>query len=169
MSQALAEVAGFSVIRSDVVRKELASLASEESEPGGFGQGIYTQEWTERTYVECSRRARGLLFEGKRVIVDASFGSEATRSRFLELAIECGVPAILFLCQADPSVIRSRLETRRNDASDADWGIYQQAALLWEEPGPITKRSTQTIDSGEDKEHIIAKVLVTLGVAGLQA
>src|SRR5262249_55631567 len=78
LARGLAEWAGFTVIRSDLVRKELAGVpaATAASGPSAFGQGIYTPEWTDRTYAECLRRAEAELFEGRRVLVDASFAAE---------------------------------------------------------------------------------------------
>ena len=83
-----------------ITRRPTASFASD----------IYTPQWTERTYSECLRRAEALLFEGRRVVVDATFQTEANRVRFLDLATRLGVPGVLLLCRADPSVVRARLE-----------------------------------------------------------
>ena len=90
LARALAERGDFRVIRSDLVRKELAGAADNGRSPSAFGQGVYAAEWTERTYVECLRRAEGLLFEGKRVLVDANFRQEAQRRAFLEAASRWG-------------------------------------------------------------------------------
>src|SRR6185312_10792446 len=116
--------AGFCVIRSDIVRKELAAAPNKEPGPAAFGEGIYTAEWTERTYAECLRRAEGLMFEGKRALVDANFREEGWRRTFLEAASRRGVPGGLLLCQAEPDLVRQRLTSRRDDASDADWSVY---------------------------------------------
>ena len=79
------------MIRSDVVRKELAGVAAERAAASVLrGEGIYAPEWTERTYAECLRRAEALLFEGERVLVDASFREEAKRRPFLEAADAVG-------------------------------------------------------------------------------
>ena len=75
------------------------------------------------------------LFEGKRVIVDASFREESQRRRFLDLAAKWSVPGILLICQADAAVVKTRLENRRDDVSDADWAIYLEAAQRWEPLG----------------------------------
>ena len=79
------------------------------------------------------RKAELLLWEGKRVIVDATFREQKERTAFQEMAVRCGVPAGLLICQADPETVRSRLEKRRGDASDADWSVYLQVAQKWEE------------------------------------
>ena len=110
LARALAERAGFTVIRSDLVRKELAHVSAGETASSSFEGGIYSRDWTERTYAECLRRAEGLVFEGKRVLVDASFREEAKRRLFLEAAERWGVPAVLLLCRAEPSTVRERLE-----------------------------------------------------------
>jgi uncharacterized protein len=167
LARSLAEQAGFTVLRSDVVRKELAGLSGEAA-PASYGAGIYGPEWDERTYAECSQRAEELLFNGGRVLVDASFRREADRRTFLDLADRLGVPALFLLCRADPSVIRSRLAARRGDASDADWTIYQEAASRWEEPGPDTRRSTREIDTSEDRGQAPSQAVGSLRELGLQ-
>src|SRR5262249_11902387 len=57
LARGLAARAGFAVIRSDVVRKELAGRAGQASAPSAFAEDIYTPTWDERTYAECMRRA----------------------------------------------------------------------------------------------------------------
>src|SRR5262249_27518035 len=99
LARGLAQRAGFTVIRSDVVRKELAELGPRDEAAAAFESGIYAPEWTERTYAECLRRAEARLFEGERVLVDASFRFEANRRQFLEAAVRWGVSAVFLLCQ----------------------------------------------------------------------
>ncbi|MGD9723130.1 MAG: AAA family ATPase [Pirellulales bacterium] len=163
----LAARAGCEVIRSDVVRKELAGAAPAASQAAPFGEGIYTPEWTERTYDECRRRAEQLLFEGRRVIVDASFNSEAQRQTILEAAIHWGVPPLILECTADAAVVRARLAARTGDASDADWQIYEQAAARWQPPGPLAARHWVTIDTSAEREAALQQALGALKRRGL--
>ena len=93
------------------------------------------------TYAECLSRVERLLFEGRRVAVDASFRDEAQRRLFLEAATRWGVSAVFLVCQADAQVVRRRLAERTGDASDADWEIYRQAAERWEAPGTLAARA----------------------------
>jgi uncharacterized protein len=150
IAQALAHHAGFAVIRSDQIRKELAHASGIAARHAvdGYANGIYTREWNERTYEECLARAEAALFEGKRVLVDASFRAESERQRFLDLAAQWSVPGILLICQADAAVVKTRLEARRDDVSDADWAIYLEAAQRWEPPRPRTQQLCHAIDSG---------------------
>ena len=168
LARALAERAGFTVIRSDLVRKELAHVSAEDSASSSFEGGIYARDWTERTYAECLRRAEGLVFEGERVLVDASFREEAKRRLFLDAAERWGVPAILLLCQAAPSTVRERLEGRRGDASDADWKIYLEAAGRWEEPGALTRPAIREIANDGRPELALTHALDALRELGLQ-
>src|SRR5207248_8231019 len=126
LARALADRANFQIVCSDVVRKELAGNLATPPRSGLFEEGIYTAAWTERTYAECLSRTEKLLFEGKRVLVDASFREEKNRRLFLDAALRWGVPHVLLHCRAEPDVVQQRLEHRRGDASDADWNIYLQ-------------------------------------------
>lgn len=162
LAQALARSADFCVIRSDVVRKELWAKARSASE------AIYTPEWNERTYAECLRRAEQLLFEGKRVVVDATFRHENQRRTFLEAAIRCGVPAILLLCRAGPAAVRGRLAQRQQDASDADWSVYLRIAENWEKVGELTRLVCNTISTEGRAEEALSAALEVLRRTDLQ-
>jgi aminoglycoside phosphotransferase family enzyme/predicted kinase len=163
LARELAARAGFEVIRSDAVRKELAGLAPETAAKAEFGGGIYAPDWTERTYRECLSRAERLLFEGKRVAVDASFADDAHRELFLAAARRWRVPAVFFVCQADPAVVRERLRTRKGDASDADWAVREKIAAAWRQPGPAAR----VLDTGGGVEPAVGKALDELRAVGV--
>ncbi len=141
LARDLADRAGFLVIRSDEVRKELAREGAQDSAPAAFGEDLYAADWNQRTYAECLRRAEDGLFQGRRVLIDASFRKEAHRRRFLEAASRWGITGCLLLCRAEPAVIRERLATRQGDASDADETIYEAIAERWDELAPLTAQS----------------------------
>jgi aminoglycoside phosphotransferase family enzyme/predicted kinase len=162
LARALAERMDFCMIRSDVVRKELAGLGAQLPASSPFGEGLYSDEWTERTYSECLQRAEKLLFEGKRVIVDASLGKEHWRLAFLELARIWCVPMVFLICRADPDVIRTRLAQRQGDASDADWAIHEIAVQRWEEMGPVSSAAVHEVHTQGAAEEALAKVIARL-------
>ena len=138
LARELASQAGFRIVASDVVRKELAGLAADAPAPAAFGEGIYDETWTARTYAACLARAERALFGGDRVLVDAGFGREEHRRRFLDAAIAWGVPGLLLECRVGPDVVRERLARRAPGTSDADWAVYERAARLREPPGAGT-------------------------------
>lgn len=161
LARALAEQAGFAVIRSDVVRKELVARAGLEPGPAAFGQGSYTLPWNEQVYAECLRQAQRHLFEGERVLVDATFAEEQKRSWFLEAARECGVAGVLLACEADPTLVRQRLASRRADPSDANWQISQQMAAHWQPPSPQTARLSRSIRT-ENLDDALAQAVTAV-------
>jgi aminoglycoside phosphotransferase family enzyme/predicted kinase len=150
---------GFTVLRSDVVRKELAGAAA--------GEDLYTPEWNERTYGECLRRAEALLAEGGRVLVDANCREERRRRAFLDLARRSGVRALVLVCQAAPEVVRGRLQGRQGDASDADWQVFLKLRATWEGPGELTQRFWHVIPSEGTQEETFRRAWEALRGAAL--
>lgn len=167
----LEERAGFVRIASDAVRKELAGLDPDAPAPAGVDRGIYTPEWTERTYAACLERAGALLFEGRRVALDAGFREEARRREALDTARSWGVQALGLVCQAPPEEVRRRLEARAAapgaDPSDADWEVYRALAGRWEEPSPETAGALRPIDTSGPPEASLAQALDALRAADL--
>jgi hypothetical protein len=165
VARGLGEKAGFTVIRSDVVRKELAGI---EPITEAADEGIYTDEWSNRTYAECLRRAAQVLFEGRRALVDASFIDENRRRSFLDVATYWGVPSVFFVCRTDSDTARRRLRERRGDVSDADWSIRQRFAERWEELGPRTRLALREIPNFGTTQEAIELALGQLRTLGLQ-
>jgi aminoglycoside phosphotransferase family enzyme/predicted kinase len=163
----LATRTNFQVIRSDVVRKELAGIPAGAPARAAEQSGIYTPEWTDRTYAECLQRAEARLFEGERVIVDATFIDERRREAFFDAALHWGVPVLFLLCEADPATIRARLEARRGDASDADWDVYRHASRRWVEPGRQIARWMRRIATGGSADVSTQQAWNALQEAGL--
>ncbi len=158
LARALAEHACLEVIRSDVVRKEIFP-GSVPASPG-FQEGIYASDVTRRTYEECLRRVEALFFQGRRVLVDATFREDFQRRVFLEAAGRYAVPAVFLVCQAEPDPIRQRLAQRRGDASDADWSVYSRMAVQWESPSPGVLPTF--LAPSENCDQILAQALTVL-------
>jgi predicted kinase len=151
----LCEQAGFEWIPSDGVRKQLAAASTDTD--------FYTSEWLDRTYDECLRRTEALLFEGRRVVVDASFREESKRQALLACAARWRVPVRILLCRADSATTRERLRQRKNDLSEADWSVYERMAAIWEAPSAATQRHIIEIDTTGRPEDALAKALAALG------
>ncbi|HTU23202.1 MAG TPA: AAA family ATPase, partial [Gemmataceae bacterium] len=122
----------------------------------------------ERTYAECLHQAEQMLFEGNRVIVDATFREERMRRTFLEAAVRWGVPANLLLCRAEPETVRHRLAQRQGDVSDADWSVYKHLAEHWEEVGAQTRPVCHVIVTEGGAEESLSRALAILRQCGLQ-
>jgi aminoglycoside phosphotransferase family enzyme/predicted kinase len=163
LARALADHANLRVLRTDVIRKELAG--ADPATPAA--RGIYMPEWTERTYTECLRRAEELLFQGERAVVDATFREDRRRQTFLEAAARWRIPAVCLLCRAAPDVARARIQARRNDASDADWSVYLELVRNWEDPGALTRRLVREVVTDGPREEAVAHALAVLHEYGL--
>jgi aminoglycoside phosphotransferase family enzyme/predicted kinase len=155
LARDLSARAGFTVLNSDRIRKELAGLPAEARGP----VSLYTDAVTESTYAECLRRAEVSLFRGERVIIDASFRQNAFRQRFLHTARRLAVPTLWLECQADPAVCRRRLAGRHGDVSDADWAIYELSAEHWEAPSPDVTAAWQVVDANGSSEQVAETAL----------
>jgi predicted kinase len=167
LARALAERCGFTIVRSDEVRKELAGRGGETARPAAFGADLYSPEWDERTYDECLRRAEEVVFQAGRALIDASFRDESRRRLFLDAARRWGVAGRMLLLRADPEIVRRRLDGRRDDASDADWTIYQEAARRWEDPRAPARAAVVEIDAGDSPARTLEQALEALRAAGL--
>lgn len=140
LARAFAERRGCRVFNSDAVRKELAGQAATDSGRAGFGTGIYTPEFTERTYAELFRRAMGELAAGRPVVLDASFAGERERNLACQCAKENKVAAVFIWCRADEATTLARLAKRALDptaVSDGRPEIYQQQKKRFAPPENI--------------------------------
>ncbi|MFN8857988.1 MAG: AAA family ATPase, partial [Planctomycetaceae bacterium] len=155
LARSLAQTLGAEVIRTDVVRKQLAGIAPELS--GKDLPGLYSPEMTTRTYGAMLSQAEEALWQGRRVVVDATFSREEPRREFLNLADRLAVPVGLLLCEAPEGLIRERLASRRGDASDADWEVYRQARDLWEPLSSFSSRRRHTIVTASSPDILVSQ------------
>ncbi len=136
VARGLGDSGGWVVLRSDVVRKELAGLNASEHRPAAFGEGLYTPAATSRTYEELLRRARVALELGESIVLDASWSDARWRADAARVADATASELVELRCYVDSSVADARIERRRathDDPSDADPDI---AAVLRREMSP---------------------------------
>jgi predicted kinase len=114
------------------------------------------------TYQTCLERAAKALFEGRRVLVDATFRAQTWRRSFLDLAAAHGVPGRLLLCRADPRTACARIAGRRDDVSDADWQVYLETSRRWEPLDSRTARRTDAITAAGPRAAMVEQALDVL-------
>lgn len=163
LAGALAERHGWTWIRSDAVRKELAGVAPLAAAPAA----LYEPAWSERTYAACLERARAVWQAGGRALVDANFPSEARREAFLGAAARDGVPARVLWLETTADEARRRLRARTGDVSDADAATYDLLAPRHEAPGHQTTASLTRIDTSASPEVTLATAEAALRCAQL--
>jgi uncharacterized protein len=166
LARALRETAGFVWIRADEVRKRLAGLNPFASQAGEVNQGLYTKEWSDRTYAACLERAAEVCLAGGRALVDATFVEAERRQAFVSAAIGWGVPVHMLIVTAPPELIRERLAGRSGDPSDANWEVYEALREKWAPIDPLLCRFN-TIDASGPPREMLSESMRALARVGL--
>lgn len=157
----LADRLGWTVLRSDEVRKDLAGLGHATRVAEDYGEGLYDRRTTAVTYRALLDRAHSLLELGEPVILDASWSASGWREKAGAVARETSSDLIELRCDAPIEVARERLAARARagiDASDATSGIAARMAVTAE-----TWPTAVTIDTSCGHEDA-----VTAGLAAVK-
>ncbi len=96
-------------VRSDVERKRLAGLGPLDDSHSPLDGGIYSRDFTERTYARLLDCATNALLGGESAIVDAAFLKRDERRGMRSLAQRLAVPFAILHCVAPLAVLRERL------------------------------------------------------------
>jgi hypothetical protein len=128
--EALAAIAGWPVMSSDRVRKELLGIPAATRAPAS----AYAPAVSQRVYDELLRRAAAS--DGV-VLLDANWPTRSRRAALLRAATEAGATAIVVHLDVTPAIAHRRLAARAADprsVSDADAAVYEQLAPAFEPP-----------------------------------
>lgn len=163
LAAALGETLGAVVLRSDVIRKELAGLAPDRSAAAAFGEGIYGTGATIAAYREMLARAEVALGLGETVVLDASWADTARRDEARRTAAAAAADVVELCCVAPASVAADRIRLRAQrggDASDADESIATAMAQL-ADPWP----EAICIDTDADRRDVVRSAVAAIGAA----
>ena len=146
VSAALAESLDAVALSSDVVRKELAGVEPDAPMPAAYRAGIYSPEWSARTYDELLARAERQLAMGRSVILDATWASAEQRASAQRLAERTVTDLSQFRCVLPDAVADQRIATRHS-LSDADAGIATEIRERFTDwPEAVTIDTASTVD-----------------------
>ena len=151
---------GWTVLSSDRIRKELAGIPATQPCPAAYRTGLYTPEWTERTYTELLHRAALLLRNGESVIADASWTSPGQRPAAAAVAERAAADLVQLRCTVLAGLAEHRIRTRVVDPSDADPEITKQMAAA-EKPWP----EATTIDT-TNADDALAQAMIAVRPPG---
>jgi aminoglycoside phosphotransferase family enzyme/predicted kinase len=145
LAVALQQELGWALCSSDATRKRLAQLAPALPQAAGFEQGLYSPDWTARTYQALLEEAEAALVNGRSVLLDASFVRSADRQAVMRLAAAQGARAVFIECVCPPEVALQRLGHRwtarvageqesveASQASDGRPELYARQRETWE-------------------------------------
>jgi len=160
LASAWAQQFDFPYYNSDRVRKELAGISAETAQQEEVGKGIYTAEFSRRTYDTLIKKAKAHLVENNLacVVLDGSYQSLAERDLVREEFDE-QVRIFFVHCSCSEQVVKERLLIRASDpdaVSDGNWKIYKaqkerfQGLMPWEQ--------VMEIDTDKPVEVLVAKI-----------
>lgn len=159
LAKALSKITLSEWIPSDMVRKSLVGIAPTEHRYEPFEKGIYSKEYTEKTYKKMIELAGIALKRGRDVVLDATFRERAYRKLVED---KLGFARIYWIwCTAPDSVVRERFMKRKDstDISDARWEIYLAQKEKFEPPAEISEQRLISIETVEDTRSLIEKIL----------
>jgi len=142
LASGLADELGYSLVSSDRVRKELAGAGENVSMSAAYGEGHYTQEWTERTYADVLSRAELLLAMGESVVLDATWSDPHWRQCAREVARRTSSDIHELRCELAAELAIERI-AERTGVSDADADIAVAVDSRfedWPEAQPVDTR-----------------------------
>jgi len=164
LSQALAERMGLVVLSSDVTRKCLAQIPKTEHRFEEYDSGIYSPDFSRKTYNAMLAEAKDILAEGGSVIMDASFIKAEERKKAKAIAEEMNAGFHILECKSDEETIHRRLTRRleQSSVSDGRWEIYLLQKKRFEPVVEVPPQKRVIIDTalpvGEIVPYILDKV-----------
>jgi aminoglycoside phosphotransferase family enzyme/predicted kinase len=162
LAQGLARRLGAELIRTDILRKELLSIPPAERRPDAFGQGIYSDEITARTYAKALEIASAHLSKGRSAIIDATYKSRGERLRAQEAAQKANADFFLVECVCPEETVKERLENRRGDVSDGRWEIFLAQKADFDPVAELPPGSHLVLDTTPDPDSCLERALRAL-------
>ena len=154
LSRILHEEFHYEWLRSDLIRKELAGINPHTRVKESFGAGIYSEDMTRKVYREMVFRAKELVNEGKRVVLDATFLKRWQR----QMVKDAFERPLFILAKASEESIKQRLKGRK-DVSDADFRIYLKQKEIIEPPYEVDYVEVNT-EKGREELKLILNNLI---------
>jgi hypothetical protein len=146
-------------LRSDVERKRLAGLDALAKTGSGIESGIYTRDFSRRTYEHLAHLAEILLRSGWHVLVDATFIARWQRDLFRKLAERCNAPLYILDFDMPEEMLRQRVQARSaegRDASEADVAVLEQQLKTHE---PLTSEERAFAIEAKSVEAVVARLV----------
>ena len=159
LAELFAATQGLPYYNTDRVRKELAGIATNERRPDGMGQGIYTPEFSERTYqAMLDSAAQDFKTGATGVVLDGSYSKAADRHKVSELASTLTLQIRFILCSCSEQETKRRLSLRAQDpnaVSDGRWEIFVQQRTTFEQPAELLPHQITHIDTEAEPQELL--------------
>jgi predicted kinase len=161
IARALAKKLGLVVVSSDITRKQLAGIPLSEHRFEEFGSGIYSPQFTYKTYEKMISVAKETLRNDDSVILDASFSKSSERLKAEELARKMGADFVVIECTLNEEIIKERLARRqeRCSISDARQNVLKSQKNLFEPLTEISGDHHVVIDTSQPVDRLIEELI----------
>lgn len=162
VAQAWAKRVGCPYFATDRVRKELAGVPLTERRTDGIAGGIYTAEYSRRTYDELIHRAQVAFATPAtlRVVLDGSYLAQQERQRVLA-AFQERCQVIFIECVCAEEVVRARLQKRATEqgvVSDGRLEIYLHQLQHYTPPTDLPDRCRFLLETDAPLAQLLQRV-----------
>jgi len=143
---------------SDWVRKELAGVDPSSTHHESMDLGIYTKEFSIKTYATLLERAAARIRQGNSVILDASYQYARNRQDIRDLASRLGCRVYFILCQCPEAEMKRRMDIRSLDpaaVSDGRWEVYLQQKKRFEPPAELPDSKLIVLNTEGSAEDVL--------------
>jgi aminoglycoside phosphotransferase family enzyme/gluconate kinase len=125
VSQQLIDELSVIRIRSDVERKRMHDVATQDHSHDDIDQGLYSPQASAMTYTRLLDLSESVLVSGMSVVVDAAFLRYDQRLPFEQLAQRLSLPLLILEVSASHDELRRRIVARKGDVSDANLAVLE--------------------------------------------
>lgn len=162
LAAAFAKKWGCAYYNSDLVRKELAGLAPHQRQLKSVDTGIYSNDFSRRTYDALLSRAQSSLGQDpcSCVVLDGSYQRCSERERLCN-TFGADHRLVFILCQCPEEVMKRRMDRRlRNPraVSDGRWEIYLQQKERFELPHELPREQLLILDTDRPLPALLFQV-----------
>lgn len=139
-------------LRSDVLRKHLHGMASDQNSDSSLQSGLYGETQTQAVYARLAELTAQLLERGENVIVDSTNLQLWQRRLFYAAADTAGAECVVLHFTASQRLLEQRIEQRSNEGLDASEANLQ--ILHWQlarqqpptAPEPVARIDTEQVN-----------------------
>ena len=146
---------------SDRVRKELAGISPTAGQRQAMDSGIYSREFSRKTYGALLNKAEISLQRGDALILDASYQYARDRRELRNLARTLNSRVYFILCQCPEKEMKRRMALRAQDpasVSDGRWEIYLKQKQRFQPPDELSAAELIIINTQAPLEELLEEL-----------
>ncbi|NQU04327.1 MAG: AAA family ATPase [Syntrophaceae bacterium] len=170
LAKNLATLLDAKIVRSDVIRKEMLNISPSERHYEGFGEGIYSDDKSRKTYEKAIQLAEVELKKGKSAIIDASFKTKGEREMAFRFASSADAEFFIVECVCPDGIVKERLDARSSDSKEASngrWEIFESQRGDFEKIDEFPEHCHIIADSSQTPERCTEYTIAKIRLGGV--